>query len=144
MLHTKPPSLSQYGGTSVHPPPRSIRVGARTFTVFIQGLSGAFAQLTREWGVLSRERIAQPVADKRNREHGHDQRNARRECHPRCRDDEIAAARDHVAPARSRRLNAESEERKPALEEDRVADAESRRDDRGTDGVGGHVTPEHL
>jgi len=32
MLQTNPPSRSQYGGTSVQPPPRSIRVGARAAT----------------------------------------------------------------------------------------------------------------
>jgi hypothetical protein len=28
-LQTKPPTSFEYGGTSVHPPPKSMRVGAR-------------------------------------------------------------------------------------------------------------------
>ena len=32
MLQTAPPGFSEYGGTSVHPPPKSNRVGARTTT----------------------------------------------------------------------------------------------------------------
>jgi hypothetical protein len=32
-LQTKPPISSQYGGTSVQPPPKSMRVGARVTIV---------------------------------------------------------------------------------------------------------------
>src|SRR5688572_33173212 len=32
-LHTKPPISSPYGGTSVHPPPKSRRAGARATSV---------------------------------------------------------------------------------------------------------------
>jgi hypothetical protein len=32
-LQTNPPISSQYGGTSVHPPPKSMRVGARVTIV---------------------------------------------------------------------------------------------------------------
>src|SRR5215208_1216110 len=41
-LQTKPPRSSSYGGTSVHPPPKSMRVGARATS---GGRAGA---LTRE------------------------------------------------------------------------------------------------
>ena len=62
-----------------------------------------------------------------------DEREPRRDRDPRRDDDQVAPARDHVSPARLRRLDAESEERQAALEQDRVADAERRRDDRGSD-----------
>ncbi len=53
-------------------------------------------------------------------------------------------AGDHVPPARLRRLDAQSEERQPALEQDRVADAERRGHDRRADRVRQHVAQEHA
>src|SRR5262245_30670618 len=51
MLQTKPPCSSQYGGTSVQPPPRSMRVGARTEAVFGgAALTQAEATVSRESG----------------------------------------------------------------------------------------------
>ena len=43
-LQTNPPSLSQYGGTSVQPPPRSIRVGARA-TIVLARAAGDIREL---------------------------------------------------------------------------------------------------
>jgi hypothetical protein len=40
MLHTNPPTSFEYGGTSVHPPPKSMRVGARVTMV-----------VAMEWGL---------------------------------------------------------------------------------------------
>ena len=58
--------------------------------------------------------------------------------------DELASIRDHVPPARRRRLNAEAEKGQPALEQHRAADAERDRDDRGRERVGEHVLPQHA
>src|SRR5687768_933479 len=47
-LHTYPPSWSQYGGTSVQPPPKSSRVGARAVRTFIDGTGGKASVASRE------------------------------------------------------------------------------------------------
>ena len=93
---------------------------------------------------LTREPVAQRVPEQRAREHGRHKRQTRRDRHPRSGDDQVAPARDHVSPTRLRRLNAESEKRQSTLEQNRIADAERRRDDRRPERVRKRVAPQHA
>jgi hypothetical protein len=50
-LQTNPPISSQYGGTSVQPPPKSMRVGARVTIVSDTQLDNDFVNAVIElWG----------------------------------------------------------------------------------------------
>src|SRR6516162_6414849 len=72
------------------------------------------ARLTPSWI----ERVAQPVAEQVERQHQAEDRQARPHRHPWRLTEEVARYVEHAAPARRRRLLAESEIRKRGLGED--------------------------
>ena len=71
--------------------------------------------------VLRRGDVAQPVAEQVDRQHQHEQRDARDGDHPRAEEHVLLALRDHQAPGRRRRRHAEAEERQRRFEQDSAA-----------------------
>src|SRR5213593_2128263 len=75
------------------------------------------------------ERVADPVPEQVERQHGEQERGAgEREEPPRAVEDR-RRLRDHLAPARLRRVDADAEERERRLEQDVLRDDERRVDD---------------
>src|SRR5947207_25612 len=90
------------------------------------------------------ERVAQPVAHKREREHGERHRDAGEDHLARVSEDSTVSVLDHHPPARLRRPDADAQEAQRRLGEDRCRDAERQRHDHGTERVGHQVLDDEL
>src|SRR5690242_18956511 len=88
------------------------------------------------------ENVPQRVADQIERQHDHEDRQARQQHDVRAQDDELPAGGEHATPVRRRRLRTESEERQSRGGEDLRAHVETEGHDDRREQMRQHVAAE--
>src|SRR5215475_13574921 len=86
------------------------------------------------------ERIAEPVTEQVDTEHGDQDRQARKRREPPRRGEVDASVGQHAAPRWRRRLDTEPQERERRLDHDDARHVERGHDQPGSEGVGQHVS----